>query len=70
MKMFFYSEEEGTRDRRAQWGVCCQGDKLFPRAPGVRQDFSVLCASYCWLLRNFDIPYLESAFIFNAVEDH
>lgn len=30
MKMFFYSEEEGTRDICAQWGVCCWGDKLYP----------------------------------------
>lgn len=30
MKIFFHSEEESRRDRRAQWGVCCQGDELSP----------------------------------------
>lgn len=48
MKNFFHSKEESSGDRHAQWGVCCQGDKLSP--VGAWGQMGLLAALYFLLL--------------------
>ena len=48
MEIFFHSKEESSGDRRAQWGVCCQGDKLSP--VGAWGQMGLLAALYFLLL--------------------
>lgn len=69
MKIFFHSEEEGAGAGVLNGVFAARVINYPPVAPGVTWDFSVLCASYCYSLCNSDIAYLESSFIYNAVED-